>query len=592
MFALNTVTHPARFVIACSFILLAPQGSALAGFTDVTSSAGVLYRQWNPLPNDGEIKRMSGGAAAGDLDGDGWPDLFVTRMDGTDILFRNLGNGTFSDASRAAGFDTNGPTNGAALGDVDNDGDLDLYVTSLGDNHHNLYINDGSGKFSEQGRNRNAAIMSSDNLQGMSAAFGDYDADGYLDLHVTEWGKRVDPGVSPKTLVSHARLLRNNGVSSPGHFVDATESAGVVIDYVSGASAVDSINGAYAFTSTFADFDRDGHADLAIAGDFHTSQLYWNNGDGTFQKAPGPFEPNPSGIGTDENGMGSAIADFNGDGMLDWFVSAIFDPDEPCFGRRCSWNSSGNRLYLNNGDRTFADVTETAGVRDGHWGWGSTFFDYDNDGDLDLALTNGMVSPNIHSSPFHDDPMKLWRNNGDGTFVEVAAAEGVDDKGSGKGLLTLDYDLDGDLDLFVVNNAGEPTLFRNDNDQRNSYLKVTTEGTQSNRDGIGAFVTLFVDEDSTPQTRYITGGGTNFLSQSDMTVHFGLGRHDGPIDRLIIDWPSGVRQEFSNLNVNMTLHAIEPVPEPASGTMLLISMLGFAGRARPRSRSDDVALNG
>jgi hypothetical protein len=265
---------------------------------------------------------------------------------------------------------------------------------------------------------------------------------------------------------------------------------------------------------------------------------------------------------------------------LDWFVTSIFDPDDPCRIPQCNWDASGNRLYLNNGDRTFTDVTDLAGVRDGGWGWGTAFFDYDNDGDLDLTMTNGMYSTNQYAERFLTDPMKLWRNNGDGTFTEVAQEEGLTDTGSGKGLLTFDYDLDGDLDLFVVNNADHPKLYRNDANEENAFLKVQTQGTQSNRDGIGAFVTLIADPGADPQTRYITGGGANYLSQSEMTVHFGLGPRDEPIHRLIIDWPSGTTQVFSNVAVNTTLQAVEPVPEPASAALLVLG----AGCLLPRRK--------
>lgn len=570
-------------LIIISLYSYADSRAAFAGFTDVTLDANVNYLQWNAQPGTRESMRITGGAAAGDVDGDGFPDLFVTRLDAPDILFRNNQRGGFEDLSVAAGFTETLPTNGASMADIDNDGDLDIYVTSMGEKRHYLYVNDGTGRFTEDGVNRGAAILTDNKHIGMSSTFGDYDRDGFLDLHVTEWGNNTyEPG--DDSLRSHARVLRGLGSDAPGFFEDTTKESRIYLDNFVGYGARTSVEGVWRFTSTFADFDRDGHADLAIAGDFHSSELYWNNGDGQFTVAPGPHNRNPSGIGTDENGMGSAIADYNGDGLLDWFVTSIYDPNDPCGKSRCNWNGSGNRLYLNNGDRTFTDVTDDAGVRDGGWGWGATFFDYDNDGDQDLAMTNGMISESDFAVPFYDDPVKLWQNDGNGVFTDVAQQEGFTDTGSGKGILTFDYDLDGDLDIFVVNNGDHPKLYRNDADASNAFLKVQLEGTESNRDGIGAFVTLIADPDGPAQTRYVTGGGTNYLSQSDMTVHFGLGQREDPVHELMIEWPSGLKQTFSNLTINRTLQAVE-VPEPSAMGMGLVGFVALLLTRRKRNRS-------
>ncbi|MEM8680869.1 MAG: VCBS repeat-containing protein, partial [Planctomycetota bacterium] len=348
-------------------------------------TAGVDYRQHNyeEAPNDDRQVYMTGGAAAGDYNNDGWVDLYVTRLDAPDILFENQG-GTFVDVTTSA-FGPNPmniASNGAQWGDIDNDGDQDLYVTSIGTTGYQLYINDGNGQFSEQAVMRNAGVTGSDPHYGMSTSFGDYDLDGYLDIHTTEW--REDAQIDYQDLPYNARLLRNAGASNPGHYTDVTVAAGVAMDDVP-------INGnplrfeAQSFSSRFTDLDRDGHPDLIVASDHRTSRLYWNNGDGTFLDGTVA-----AGVGTDEYGMGSTVGDFDGDGDLDWFVTSI-DDDLYQVPQR-----DGNRLYRNEGNRVFTDATDDAGVRHGDWGWGASFVDFDNDGDWDIAHTNGMDWP----SPF------------------------------------------------------------------------------------------------------------------------------------------------------------------------------------------------
>ena len=558
---------------------------AQPAFTDVTSQAGVRYQQWTTLPEDNEAMRMTGGAAAGDVNGDGYPDLFVTRVDDHDLLFLNNQQGGFEDVSAESGFTHSVRTNGAALGDIDNDGDLDLYVTVMFEERHRLYINDGAGRFTEQATARHAGVPTGIPHFGTSAAFGDYDNDGFLDVHVNEWGNTL---FRPPTLWSHVRVLHNLGAGAPGTFEDATLQTGVYMGDTVGWGSNDDATGAFTFTSSFADFDRDGHVDVAIAADFHTSRLFWNNGDGTFTRAPGPFEENPAGIGADENGMGSAIGDVNGDGLLDWFVTSIYQEDLPCPEALCNWHGSGNRLYLNNGDRTFTDVTDQFGVRDGAWGWGTSFFDYDNDGDLDLTMTNGMRGRSPALADFSDDPLKLWRNDG-GFFTEVAVAEGLTDQGDGKGLLTFDYDLDGDLDLFVVNNGGEPKLYRNDLPSGNGYLTIQTQGTISNRDGLGTFLTLIADQGGPAQTRQVIGG-SNYLSQSELLTHFGVGNRTDPLHRLTVQWPSGIQQDFFDIPVNSRLVLVEPVPEPGGLALVILAaaLLPLLRTQASRRRTDAV----
>ncbi len=540
--------RPAIFCTVFTAALLCglAQRCCAVSFTDVTVAAGVSYTQWQlPVTDSDLILYMSGGAAAGDFDGDGWADLFVTRLDNTDILYRNLGDGTFQDVSASAGFNHSMSTNGATWGDVDNDGDLDLYVTTLHDSslRYHLYINNGNSSFTEEGVARGADLTVQPFPQGFSSTFGDYDHDGYLDLFTTEWN--TDPGFG------NSRLLRNRGAAAPGNFIDVTQAAGVDVSHGHPRGV------SYAFAPTFIDMDRDGHVDLVVAGDFEGSRLFWNNGDGTFTNGTAS-----AGVGTDENGMGSAIGDYDGDGDLDWFISSVYEEGGACGGLQyCGWGDTGNRFYQNNGDRTFDDVTDSAGVREGGWGWGATFLDYDNDGDLDLTHTNGVDYEGVTiEAIFEEDQTRFWENR-DGVFEDVATDIGVTDVSSGKGLLTFDYDNDGDLDLFIVNNAGQPVLYRNDGGNSNDWLRIKTVGTQSNADGIGAQITVVPDAAAPGDFLYheVTAG-SNFLGQNERIAHFGLGEFEGTVDRVTIEWPaSGIVQVLEDVAANSLLTAREPV---------------------------------
>ncbi|MEQ8846623.1 CRTAC1 family protein [Botrimarina sp.] len=509
---------------AVCVLLIATQARAQR-FTDVTLAAGITHVHATPeaiaaLPGE---SFMAGGVAAGDFTGDGLVDLVFTRLGAPDLLYRNLG-GTFEPMTLAAGFTTATDTNGVASGDFDNDGDLDLYMTGVYTTRNYLYVNNGAGVFTDAGPDHSAAVATGATRFGQGVSFGDYNADGLLDIVTAAWGDSTDN--------SHSRLLKNLGPEGGWAFDDVTDAAG--LDVFRGARS-------YRFSPRLVDLDRDGHADLPIASDFMTSQLFWSDGQGGF--VDGTL---PSGVGTDLNGMGSTFGDYDGDGDLDWFITNITNsPDNP--GAHGGWN----RLYRNDGDRRFTDVTGPAGVRDSRWAWGTSFFDYDNDGDLDLVATNGW-----NGTGWADDQTKLWRND-DGVFTDASTEEGVVDRLQGRGLAHLDYDGDGDLDLVVINNAAAPVLYRNDGPV-GGHLRVQTRGVQSNRDGVGAWITVTPDAGS-PSERMVweVDGGSSFLSQNERTAHFGLGDHEGPVDLVTVVWPSGQVQQIFGLDSNQTILAIE-----------------------------------
>lgn len=531
-------------VLACLLVpgsLVAGSAAARVHFTDVSEVAGLVVGTELQPPSPPacvvgqpgcEVDRMTGGAAVADVDGDGWVDLFLTTLDGPDRLFRNLGDGRFDEISEAAGlaaFDLH--SNGAAFADIDNDGDPDLFVTVVGtgsdgtNDRNYLFVNDGTGRFDEEARVRGAAMASSEPRLSFSVAFGDYDGDGWLDLHTTEW-----------LAGGHSRVLRNLGEEGAGVFEDVTERAGL------------SFEGVNSFASAFVDLDDDGFQDLVVAADFGSSRLFWNQGDGTF--VDGTAE---AGVGTDENGTAAAFGDYDGDGDLDWFVTSIFDSAATCARVSCGWGHSGNRLYRNDGGRSFSDATDAAGVRNGMWGFGASFLDFDNDGDLDLAMANGveMLHAGIEARA-RRHAMRLWENDGTGAMTEVSDEAGVREAAGGKALVGFDYDQDGDVDILVANNAGAPRLYRNDlnspatgQGERSAanhpaWLRLEVVGVKSSRDAVGAVVRVWADEDAEPQVRTVGVSG-HFLGHGEATLHFGFGRPLRRVHRVEVEFPASGR---------------------------------------------------
>jgi len=513
-------------------------------FVEVAAAAGVGYRQARPgtLTFTPTALSASGGAAVGDYDADGLPDLYVTRVDDTDILYRNRGDGTFIDVTAAAGLTLNAASNGAAWGDIDNDADLDLYVSVIGATRYLLFVNDGAGHFDEEGLERNAVLANDQAHMGWSVSFGDYDRDGWLDLYLSERQEVFGEAVpSPH----HSRLLRNLGETNPGHYEDTTDRAGVSYeDYpYEGARS-------HTFMTTFADMDDDGWPDLLVTADFETSRLFWNDGDGTFTDGT-----TAAGVGLERNGMGSAVGDYDGDGLLDWFVDSISCPD--CDRTMLAF-VEGNRLYRNRGDRTFADTTLEAGVARGWWAWGTAFLDFDNDGDLDLVQTNGIGYLNPIYDRFRQKPIRFWVNRGDGTFDERADELGVRDTADGKGLMVFDYDDDGDLDFLVVHHGGPAGLWKNQVGNRNAWCRVKLIGREDNRHGIGARVILRADPGGPEQVTEIRASG-QYLGQSEAVAHFGMGPGARPADEIRVRWPTtGTEQVLRNVPCNRTVVVEEP----------------------------------
>ncbi|MEM1413462.1 MAG: VCBS repeat-containing protein [Myxococcota bacterium] len=477
-----------------------------------------------------EPELFSGGMAVGDVDGDGRLDVFATRLGQPDLLFLGRGGLAFEEASAAWGLDAvAAASNGVALFDADRDGDLDAYVIGLGaadapapNDRYHFWRNEG-GRFVEDAEARGLAFRDGTGRAGTSVAVGDFDADGWPDLHLTEWRLEVRGW-------SHERLLRNRGPEAPGHFEDVTTEAGV---FLGDAFCREERTGCQprSFASAFTDLDGDGWPDLVVASDFGTSRLFWNRGDGTF--AEGTVA---AGVGTDENGMGSTIGDVDGDGDLDWFVTSISD-GRPRVG--LGWDVSGNRLYRNEGGRRFVDATDAYGVRDGGWGWGAAFADLDHDGDLDLVMTNGMDQPQLDADDvFARDPMRLWVNEG-GAMREGSAEAGLVAEGPGRGLCLEDADGDGDLDVLVVENGGGIGVFENVG-AAGPFLALRAE----HADGTLAYGARV---EVAGQVRELSARA-HFLCGSVPEAHFGL-RRGGSVEA-VVHWPGGALSRHPGLAVN------------------------------------------
>ncbi len=490
-------------------------GGGAFSFVDVTDEAGLAYVHdygdfVNP-PGTEMPKRISGGVASGDFDADGWVDLYVVQGDqGPTMLFRNQGDGTFVETALDAGVQIaspNGYETGPAFGDVNGDGLLDLFVGNIlqweDGSAPRVFVNQGDGTFLEdQGTGLSPARENT-----FSAIFGDYDLDGWLDVFMAHWSFADD-------CPCEGHLWHNNG---DGTFTNVDAVAGI-------AAKLDSLNNDRVFAPNFADINNDGWPDLLLASDFGSSQVYLNDGDGTFTDVTDPL------VQTDQNGMGGTVGDYDNDGNLDWFVSSIWNNQD----------KTGNRLYHGLGDGTFEEVSAAAGVRDGLWGWGACFADFDNDGNGDVLHVNGWQGP-----AFETDPVRLFLSNGDGTFSETAAQLGLVDVGKGRGLSCFDYDRDGDIDVFISNNNGGSSMWRNDGGNLNPWVNVTLKGLGPNVHGVGGRV--YVTTGSGTQMRELRMGG-NFSSQDPTEAHFGLGEAVTTIDELEVIWPDGLESRRADVS--------------------------------------------
>ncbi len=533
-------------------------------FEEVSEQSGVSFTHYRGLL---DIIPLSAGVVVFDYNGDDLQDVYLTATpDVADLapeghdrnaLFRNNGDGTFTNMAEEAGItDAAAKGNGGCAADYDNDGDQDLFVANWGASR--LFHNRGDGTFEDLAES--AGLADPDGTyRTMGCAWGDYDRDGWLDFMVVRHIDESNPDAFTMRIyhldVRPLALFHNN---RDGTFTEVTHLLGASPNPSSKAGEYGRVWGA-GFQPAWLDFDNDGDLDLYVVNDYgqyiHPNVLWRNDGpvsNGSGEGGEWAFTDisQESGAGVAMFGMGLAVADYNSDGYLDMFVTNIAD----------------NVLLTNDGGDSFSDSAVDLGVAYGEFrrqqrvSWGTVFFDYDNDGYEDLYVASGFLDTDDPNR--REQPNLLFRNNGEGGFNDVSAISGAADWGTGRGVAYADFDGDGCLDLFVANLGrsaafGEPALlYHNRCNWGNNWLVVEAEGTVSNRDGIGARITLSAA--GRTQIREITAGASN-SSQNMLPAHFGLGKAD-VIDEIRVQWPSGTVQTLQDVSPNQVLTVVEPQP--------------------------------
>ncbi len=556
--------HVAEIEITDNKSLGSMSDVASVSFMDVTLASGIEFSHAQGGKMLNAISEVIGsGACMADYDNDGLVDIYAVNgvgythyygkkwwwsKDPYNTLYHNNGDGTFTDVTEKAGVGDKGWGMGCAFGDYDNDGNSDLYVTNYGANV--LYHNNGDGTFT----NITEKAGVGDEGWGTSIAWGDYDNDGSLDLYIANYlvfNKTMNPGepnsafkidmpllMDSKLFEAQRNLLyKNNG---DGTFTDVTDQAGV------GNSPGKSMG------VVFSDVNNDGNQDIYITNDKSRNVLYLNNGNGRFTDNGGNL-----GVDSPQSGMGAAIGDYDNDGDMDIFSTYTQENtnilyNNSIFGKGGSFGINPHIKFVN--------ATMSAGLGEdvsvGHYGWGTEFLDYDNDGLQDLFVANG------HGIPDFDNPRstigqrnQLFRNNGNGSFLEVSgnAGYGLKLMDSSRGVTMGDYDNDGDIDIFIVNNNTYASLLRNEGGNTSNWINIKLKGTRSNRDAIGARVT--VTTGTICQTKEVRSG-SGYLSQSDIRLSFGLGTLS-TADSIKIKWPSGIIESFKEVKSNQFIVIVE-----------------------------------
>jgi hypothetical protein len=531
-------------------------GRPIPQLEDITASAGIAFTHASDPSKKYIMESMSGGVILIDYDRDGWPDIYFTNQPTVDqalkgvnapgALYHNNHDGTFTDVTAKSGLNTPCLANGGAVGDYNNDGWPDLYITCLGNNV--LYRNNGDGTFTDV----TAQAHVNDDRYSTGAAFGDYDLDGFVDLMVVNYVdfhlddmpkfgsasfckyRGLDVQCGPRGLRGAGdSLFHNNG---DGTFTDVSKAAGV-----------SDPDGYYGLGVVWADFNNTGRPDIYITNDSTPKYLYKNLGNGKFEEIGLQSGTAVSEDGSEQASMGIALGDYNHTGRPSIFVTNFTDEND--------------LLYRNQGNWDFDEVSYASGVAlpSLPWvKWGTAFVDLTNDGWLDLITVTGHVYPQVDQLPSgggYRQPKLLQMNQKDGTFCDASdqAGEALKERRVSRGLAVGDLFNDGNMDVVIEDLDGKPMILRNHGVPGNHWVSFELDGTKTNRLALNARIKIVAG--GMTQTGEIHSGGS-YLSQSDLRVHFGVGSAT-KIDKVEIHWPSGLVENLTNVAADQHYNVLE-----------------------------------
>jgi hypothetical protein len=534
-----------------------PAATSPVQFVNVAQQAGLtIPNVWGGVDHKRSIIEAKGsGLAFFDYDHDGWLDIYLTNGDRLDThwppgkaptsqLYKNNRDGTFTDVSEKSGLARTGWQTGVCVGDYNNDGWDDLFCCFWG--HNILFRNNGDGTFTDV--TQKAGLDQAKVRWGAGCTFLDYDRDSHLDLfvcnyialdpqtippvndtHFCQW-KGIPTMCGPRGLPGDTNILYHN--NGDGTFTDVSEKSGILKP-----------GPRYSITAVSYDFDNDGWPDIYVAVDSQPSILFKNNHDGTFTDIAVMAGCAYSDNGHEQAGMGVGVADYDCDGGFDIFKTNFADDT--------------SNLYHNNGDGTFSDVSFAAGVgvNNRYVAWGCGFVDYDNDGWPDIIQINGHVYPEIDNYNFGQtfkNPRLVYKNLGNGRFSDVSSemGPGINEHFSSRGAAFGDYDNDGDMDVLILNLNDLPSLLRNDGGNKQNWIKIKLEGSKCNRTAIGARVRVMTKKHIQMDEVH---SGTSVMSQSDLRLHFGLGKAE-TVDLIEVKWPTTQKiEKFTQVKANQII---------------------------------------